>query len=129
MSRHSRPPWLHTAGASVGPSTRPTHPVIRIRRIFAPRSREASTSISGSSRRTSGNSHARRLSHAHDHDAGRHADLLQGLGQWTARRLQPRLAAERGCLGRPDVLSGLAWLPLYRPRPPRPWAFESALAR
>jgi len=33
----------------------------------------------------------------------RHADLLQGLGCGTARGLQPRLALERGCLGRSDV--------------------------
>src|SRR4030095_14560551 len=120
MSRHSRPPWLPTARASVGPSSRPTNSVTRIRPISAPRSHRASTSISGSSRCTSGNPHARRLSHAYDYYAGRHADLLQGLGQWTARRLQPRLAAERGRLGRPDVFSELPRLSLHSPPPPPP---------
>src|SRR6266566_819078 len=43
--------------------------------------------------------------HEYDHDERRHTDLLQGLGNGTARRLQPRLAALRGCLRRPDVLS------------------------
>jgi hypothetical protein len=32
-----------------------------------------------------------------------------------ASGLQPRLAADRRCLGRPNVLSVFAWLPLYRP--------------
>src|SRR5712691_9394387 len=30
----------------------------------------------------------------------RRRNVLQGLGQWTARRLQPRLASQRGCLGK-----------------------------
>ena len=40
-----------------------------------------------------------------DHDEGRHADLLQGLGHGAAGRLQPRLAADRRRLGRPDGVS------------------------
>jgi hypothetical protein len=36
--------------------------------------------------------------HEHHHDQGRHPDLLQGLGQRTARGLQPWLAAHRGCV-------------------------------
>ena len=36
---------------------------------------------------------------------GRHRDLLQGLGQRPAGRVQPRLAAERRRLGRPDAAS------------------------
>ena len=43
-----------------------------------------------------------------------------------SRGLQPRLAAERGRLGRPDVLPGLARLPLHRPRPPRPRPLQPA---
>ena len=50
----------------------------------------------------------------------RHADLLQGLGHRPARRLQSRLAAQRRRFRRPDVLPGLAGLPLHRPRSPRP---------
>ena len=51
----------------------------------------------------------------HDHDQGRHPDLLQGLGHRTARCLQPRLATLLRCIRRPDVLSGLARLPLSSP--------------
>jgi catechol 2,3-dioxygenase-like lactoylglutathione lyase family enzyme len=50
-----------------------------------------------------------------DHDQRRHADLLQGLGHGAARRLQPRLAAQRRRLGKPDGLPGLQRLPLHRP--------------
>src|SRR6266536_1104548 len=39
------------------------------------------------------------------------------------------MAAERGRLGRPDAVSRLARLPVYRPRPARPWPFESAVER
>src|ERR1700732_3029673 len=37
----------------------------------------------------------------HDHHQGRHGDLLQGLGPRAAGRVQPRLAPQRGRLGRP----------------------------
>src|SRR5207249_705073 len=41
----------------------------------------------------------------HDHDEGRPANLLQGLGHGAARRcLQSWLAIERRRLGRPDAL-------------------------
>ncbi len=48
-------------------------------------------------------------------DRGWHADLLQRLGQGTAHRLQPRLAAVGGCFRRPDVFSRLPRIPLHRP--------------
>src|ERR1700733_8111640 len=48
--------------------------------------------------------------HGNHHHQGRHADLLQGLGEGTAGRLQPRLASQRGRLRRPDVLLVLARL-------------------
>src|SRR5208283_1599604 len=41
--------------------------------------------------------------------------LLQGLGKGPTRHLQPRLAAERGRLGRPDAFSGCPRIPLHRP--------------
>src|SRR5271157_1153917 len=41
--------------------------------------------------------------------------LLQGLGKGPTRDLQPRLAAERGRLGRPDAFSGCPRIPLHRP--------------
>src|ERR1700735_2470020 len=40
----------------------------------------------------------KRGDHEHDHNQGRHADLLQGLGHRAAGGLQPRLAALRGRL-------------------------------
>jgi hypothetical protein len=46
--------------------------------------------------------YTRRHASDHDHDHRRHTDLLQGLGHGAARRLQPWLAAQRRCLGRPD---------------------------
>jgi hypothetical protein len=53
--------------------------------------------------------YTRRHASDHDHDhrlmwlySSRHTDLLQGLGHGAARRLQPWLAAQRRCLGRPD---------------------------
>ena len=55
--------------------------------------------------------------------------LLQGLGQGAARRLQPRLAAHRGRLGRPDAVPRRARLPLHRARPPRPRPLEPAVER
>jgi fumarate hydratase class II len=67
--------------------------------------------------------------YALDHDQRRNEHLLQGLGHRTAGGLQPRLAALRGRLGRPDVLSGLARLSLHRTRPPRPRPLEPALQR
>ena len=59
----------------------------------------------------------------------RHADLLQGLGQRTADRLQPRLAADRRRLGRPDGVPRVARLSLHRARPPRPRPIEPAVGR
>ena len=50
----------------------------------------------------------RKPHHEHDHDQGRHADLLQRLGHRAAGRLQPRLAAHRGRLRGPDVLPRLS---------------------
>ena len=41
----------------------------------------------------------------HDHDQGRHADLLQGLGQRAAHRVPARLAAVGRRLGRADAVS------------------------
>ena len=67
--------------------------------------------------------------HEHDHDERRNGDLLQGLGQGTARRLQSRLAALGGRLGSADVLPRRARLPVHRARPARARTFESAVAR
>src|ERR1700704_1147165 len=60
----------------------------------------------------------------HDHDQGRHSDLLQGLGKRTTRRLQPWLAVERGRLGRSDGVSWRPWLPRHRARSPWAWPIE-----
>ena len=65
----------------------------------------------------------------HDHHQGRHRDLLQGLGQRPAGRLQPRLAAERRRLGRPDVPRRRQRLPRHRARPPRPRPLRPAVGR
>ena len=63
------------------------------------------------------------------HDEGRHADLLQGLGHGPARRLQPWMALEFRCVGGPDVVPRVAWLPLRRARSPRTRPVEPAVDR
>src|SRR3712207_4908679 len=57
--------------------------------------------------------HARqqRQNGEHDHYGRRHPDLLQGLGQRTARYLQPWLAPKRRRLGGSDGLPGAERLP------------------
>jgi len=49
-----------------------------------------------------------------DHDRDGTQIYYKDWGTGTARRLQPRLAAQRGCLRGPDVLPGLTRLPLHR---------------
>src|SRR5690349_5685071 len=56
-------------------------------------------------------------------------DLLQGLGRWPARRLPPRLAAERGRLGRADDVLPAARLPRHRARPSRARPLQSDAGR
>ena len=63
------------------------------------------------------------------HDEGRHADLLQGLGHGPARGLQSWMAPEFRCVGGPDVVPRLAWLPLHRARSPGPRPVEPAMDR
>src|SRR5712691_2162255 len=65
MSRCSRPRWPSMAGACAGRSSRRTNSATKTRPTSAPRSREVSTNISGSSRRTSGRPLERRGG-AHD---------------------------------------------------------------
>ena len=50
-------------------------------------------------------------------------------GNRAACCFQSRLAPQRGRLGRPDVLSRLARLPLHRPRPARTRTLQPALER
>ena len=68
-------------------------------------------------------------SHAHHHDRRRHRDLLQGLGDRSADRLQPRLAAVGRRLGRPDDVLPGARLPRHRPRPSGTRALQPDLRR
>src|SRR3974390_1419806 len=56
-----------------------------------------------------------RTDHEHFHHQRWHTDLLQRLGQGSADRFQPWLAAYRGRVRRSDVLSRLAWLSRYCP--------------
>ena len=58
--------------------------------------------------------------HEHDHNQGRRRDLLQGLGQGPAHRVQPRLAAVGRRLGRADAVLPQSRLSRHRARPPRP---------
>ena len=62
----------------------------------------------------------RRQAHEHDHDQGRHDDLLQGLGHRPGRHPLARLAAELRHVGRPDAVPGTARLPGRGPRSSRP---------
>src|SRR5258708_2964626 len=55
----------------------------------------------------------RKPNHGYLHNQRRHADLLQRLGHRAAGGFQPRLAALRGCLRRPDVLSRFARISLH----------------
>src|ERR1017187_1380546 len=50
----------------------------------------------------------------YDYDERRYTDLLQGLGDRTACGVQPRLAALRGRLRGPDVLSGFSRISVHR---------------
>ena len=63
------------------------------------------------------------------HDEGRHDDLLQGLGHGPARGLQSWMAAEFRCVGGPDAVPRLAWVPLHRARSPGPWPVKPAVDR
>src|SRR5207247_970338 len=63
------------------------------------------------------------------HDERWHADLLQGLGQRTARRVQSRLAAQRRRLGRSDGFPCIARLPVHCARSSRTRPVESAVER
>src|SRR3569833_1381229 len=68
----------------------------------------------------------RRISHEFrvcDH-IRRYGDLLQGLGQGSADRIPPWLAAVGGRLGRPDALLPGQGLSRRRPRSPRAWPLQ-----
>src|SRR5215472_17393793 len=65
----------------------------------------------------------------HHHNQGRHADLLQGLGQGTAGGVQSWLATFRRCVRGPDVLSRLARLSMHRTRSARAWPLQPTLGR
>ena len=71
----------------------------------------------------------KRAPHEHDHDEGRRANLLQGLGPRAAHRVQSRLATQRGGLGRPDDLLRVARFSMHRARPPRPRAIDPDVGR
>ena len=110
-SRHDVFTWVHIPFQHILKPARSAHaPSAR------PGGRVASSALRGAS-------------HAHSHDIGRHANLLQGLGPRAARSVQPWVAAQRRCLGRPDGISGIEGLPRHRARSPRPRSIEPALER
>ncbi len=74
-------------------------------------------------------SNPERPARGHDHDEGRHADLLQGLGQGAAGGVQPRLAADGRRVRGPDAVPRRPRLPLRRARPPRARPLEPAVGR
>src|SRR5260370_12520556 len=71
----------------------------------------------------------RSLSYGNDNGEGWNPDLLQGLGRRTADCFFPRLAAERGRLGRADALLWAAWLSRDRSRSARPPPVQPDLGR
>src|SRR4029450_4271140 len=96
---------------SSSPRTRPraTKPGARSE---SPRSADASVGVSSVAihAHAQAASPAEETPHEYDHDQARHADLLHGLGQWTAGGFQSRLA------GRPMTLRERSGVDLGGPR-------------
>ncbi len=65
----------------------------------------------------------------HGHDQGRHADLLQGLGQGPGRYVLARLALECRHVGRTNALPRTERLPRGRARPTWPRPVQPGLIR